>query len=157
MANDGESLDQWVVLCLENHEYALPVRNVVEVLRMVAVSPMPEAPPWIAGLLNLRGKGLIVMDLRRRLGLPPRGLDPGAHIVVLQTAAEPLGLVVDEVVEIIALPRQALKPAERFAGASPLLAAVAHAGERLILILDLERLGDGRAGVDSAGAGHVGT
>jgi purine-binding chemotaxis protein CheW len=60
MTVEGDSLNQWLVLSLERREYALPVKHVVEVLRMVAVTPMPEAPAWIAGVLNLRGKGIVV-------------------------------------------------------------------------------------------------
>ena len=140
MTPEGNSLNQWIVLSLDRREYALPVQNVVEVLRMVAVSPMPEAPPWIAGVLNLRGKGIAVMDLRQRLGLPVRAPDLNTQIVIVETKREPLGLIADEVVEIITLPSDALKPADKLSGASPMLAALAHAGERLILVLDLDRL-----------------
>src|SRR5260370_871800 len=101
---------------------------------MVAVTPMPEAPAWAARVLNLRGKGIVVMDLRSRLGLPTRAPDLNTQIVIVDSKGELLGLIVDEVVDIIALPSAALKPAERLAGASPMFAALAHAGERMILV-----------------------
>jgi purine-binding chemotaxis protein CheW len=140
MAVEGDSLNQWLVLSLERREYALPVKHVVEVLRMVAVTPMPEAPAWIAGVLNLRGKGIVVMDLRTRLALPARTPDLNNQIVIVDSKGELLGLIVDEVVEIITLPGSALKPADKLSGASAMFAALAHAGERLILVLDLDRL-----------------
>jgi purine-binding chemotaxis protein CheW len=140
MVDEGNTLDQWVVLCLDNREYALPVRKVIEVLRMVAVTPLPEGPAWMAGILNLRGKGIVVMDLRKRLGLPARAPDLNTHILILETKGEPLGLIADQVVDIIALPPGALKPADKLPGASPMFASLAHAGERLILVFDLERL-----------------
>src|SRR5205809_736795 len=140
MAEDGNTLGQWVILGLENRTYALPVASVVEVLRMVAVTPLPEAPAWIAGVLNLRGQGVVVMDLRQRLGLPARGPNLDAHIVVIEANGEPLGLIADEVLEVLALPSDALKPADRLPGASQLFAALAQSGERLIPVFDLERL-----------------
>jgi purine-binding chemotaxis protein CheW len=156
MESDGNPLDQWVILRIQNSEYALPVGRVIEVLRMVALAPVPEAPRWIAGVLNLRGKGVLVMDLRQRLGrLAPA---PGFNtpIVVLQTSAEPLGLIADEVLEIMALRREALKPVEQLPGTTGMLAAIDHAGERLILILDVDRLANFAAPSDSLEMSYFG-
>ena len=137
------TLDQWVVLSLDSSEYALPVHNVIEVLRMAALRPLPEAPPFIAGLLNLRGQGIVVVDLRKRLDLPPKEPDLTSQIVIVKTKKEPLGLIADEVREIITLPRSALEPAGNLSGTSPMVTALAHFGERLILALDLDRLRSG--------------
>jgi purine-binding chemotaxis protein CheW len=156
MNSDGNPLDQWVVLRIQNTEYALPVRSVVEVLRMVALAAMPEAPPWIAGLLNLRGKGILVMNLRQRLGLPALAPDLNTPIVVLEACGEPFGLIADEVVEIVALSRDAFKPVEQLPGSSGLLTAIAHAGERLILILDVDRLGSVAAAPQPPEASYFG-
>lgn len=156
MAQEGNSLGQWIILRLQDRAYALPVESVVEVLRMVAVTPLPEAPAWIAGVLNLRGQGVVVMDLRRRLGLPIHGPDLNSHIVVVEANGEPLGLIADEVVEVLALPRDALKPADRLPGASQLFAALAQSGERLIPVFDLERLADSATAAPSLRAAHAG-
>ena len=145
-AGDSEvdnSLDQWVVLSLDSHEYALPVQSVIEVLRMVALRPLPEAPPFLAGLLNLRGQGIVVLDLLKRLGLLAKEPDLNSQILILQTKNGPLGLIADEVREIITLPRSALEPAGNLSGTSPMVKALAHFGERLILVLDLDRLRSG--------------
>jgi purine-binding chemotaxis protein CheW len=137
---ENMSLDQWVVLRLDTQEYALAVNHVVEVLRMVAIQPLPEAPPGIAGVLNLRGKGTVVMDLRKRLGLPPREPDLHSQIVIIDVKDNCLGLIADEVTDILTLPRSALKPAEKLSGVSSFFAGLAYAGERLILVLDPDRL-----------------
>jgi purine-binding chemotaxis protein CheW len=157
MAVEGPSPGQWLVLCLDDREYALAVANVVEVLRMVAVTPLAEAPAWIAGVINLRGKGIVVADLRARLGLPLRAPDLDMHIVVVEAGGEPFGLIADDVVEILALPRAALSPADRLPGTPPLFAALAHAGERLIPVFDLERLVRGATFSQPAGAAHAGS
>jgi purine-binding chemotaxis protein CheW len=157
MSPDGHLLKQWVVLRLDSAEYALPVASVIEVLRMVALRPLPEAPAWVAGLLNLRGTAIVVLDLRQRLGLPPRPPDLNTPIVVLQTAGEPLGLIADEVVEIVALPPEGLKPADHLPGSGDLFAALAHAGERVLLVLRLDRLGRFADVPASLGVTHVAT
>ena len=136
-------LDQWVVLSLDSSEYALPVQSVIEVLRMVALRPLPEAPPFLAGLLNLRGQGIVVLDLRKRLGLSDKEADLDSQIVIVETKNGPLGLIADEVREIIPLPQSALESAGNLAGTSPMVTALAHFGERLILVLDLDRLVSG--------------
>jgi purine-binding chemotaxis protein CheW len=140
MTAEGNPTHPWLILRLENREYAVSVLQVIEVVRMVALAPLPEAPAWVAGALNLRGKGVVVLDLRARLGLPPRPPDLDTLIVIVATSREPLALLADEVVEILELPDEALKPSDRLAGASPLFTALAEAGERLILVLDLDRL-----------------
>ena len=137
------SLDQWVILSLDAHEYALPVHNVIEVVRMAAVRPLPEAPPFVAGLLNLRGRGIVVLDLRKRLGWPAKEPELDSQIVIIQSSNGPLGLIGDEVIDIITLPRSALEPAGNLSGTSSIVPAVAHCGERLILVLDLDRLVSG--------------
>jgi len=140
------SLDQWVILSLDSHEYALPVQSVIEVLRMATLRPLPEAPPFIAGLLNLRGQGIVVLDLRKRLGLSDKEADLDSQIVIVETNNGPLGLIADEVREIIPLPQSALESAGNLAGTSPMVTALAHFGERLILVLDLDRLRSGDSG-----------
>jgi purine-binding chemotaxis protein CheW len=143
MPTEDKALDQWVVLRLDGHEYALPVERVMEVLRMAAIRPLPEAPPWIAGVLNVRGQGIVVMHLRQRLGLPAREPDLHSQIVIVDSRNEKLGVIVDRVIDTITLPRSALMPAEKLTGALPLFAFLVHAGERSILVLDLDRLAPG--------------
>jgi purine-binding chemotaxis protein CheW len=131
-----------LVFRLEGREHALPVEDVVEVLRMVAAAPLPEAPPWVDGVINLRGRAIPLVDLRSRLGAPRREPDVSTPIIVVQArdAAEvATGLVVDEVVEVLELGSEAMaSPAP--VTASSAVAGVAREGDRLILVLDRERL-----------------
>src|SRR5205809_5151739 len=73
---------QLVVFRIEKSEYALPVGNVGEILRMVAIAPVPEAPSWLPGVINLRGKVIPVIDLRVRLGLASKPVGINTPIVV---------------------------------------------------------------------------
>jgi purine-binding chemotaxis protein CheW len=129
-----------VVFRIDKSEYALPVENVAEILRMVAIAPVPEAPHWLAGVINLRGKVIPVIDLRTRLGLP--GLEVGLNtpIIVAETEGQLVGLVADSVTELLSVPLDSVEPPDARVGNANAVEAVARAGERLLLIFDLERV-----------------
>lgn len=136
-----------VVLRLDGREYALPVADVEEVLPMVAMVPVPGAPPWLAGVINLRGRTVPVVDLRTRLGLPPT--EPGLRtpILVASAGGRPVGLIADEVVEALGLTGESIEPPDELAGAAHPFSALARAADRVIPVFDVERL--------TAGAGDL--
>ena len=140
MPEQPTAMAQWLVFRLQAHDYALPIGDVAEVLRMVALIPVPEAPAWLAGIINLRGQVLPVVDLRLRLGLPPEAPGLSTPIIVTHAAGRPVGLIADSVSEVVTLPADAVEPPDAFAGPGRAIAGLAHAGSRLILVLDLARL-----------------
>jgi purine-binding chemotaxis protein CheW len=131
---------QLVVFRIEKSEYALPVGNVGEILRMVAIAPVPEAPEWLAGVINLRGKVIPVIDLRTRLGLPAQPVGLNTPIIVAEHEGQMVGLVADSVAELLTVPLDAVEPPDARVGTANAVEAVARSGERLILILGLERV-----------------
>lgn len=139
---------QWLTFRLEGGEYALDIRDVIEVLSMVALAPMPQTQPWLAGMLNLRGHVMPVIDLRRRLGLAPRPYGLDTPIIVVRQAGRPIGLIVDEATEVLTLPDQALTRPDALAGREHAISAVARLNDRLIMLLDLDRICATTAGVD---------
>ncbi len=136
MAKYTQGLSPWIILRVDRLEYALHIDVIVEVIRMVAVRPLPDAYPWIAGIMNIRGRGVPVMDLRKRLGMPAMPYMPNMIIVVIEVEGHPLGLIVDQAVEFLSIPPETIRPPDRVSGDASILSGVAHAGERLILILD---------------------
>jgi purine-binding chemotaxis protein CheW len=131
-----------ILLRLEGHEYALPLGSVVEVVRMAALAPVPDAPAHVLGLLDLRGRVVPVLDLRRRLGLPPAEPGLSTPICVVE-AGGGFGLVADAVTDV----RPLEGPVEPLAGApggGP-VAGVAHVDGRLVSVLDPARLAVGWA------------
>jgi purine-binding chemotaxis protein CheW len=131
---------QLVVLRLGDREYGLATGAVVQVLRMVAIRPVPESPAWIAGVINLRGRTTPMVDLRARLGLPARTPGPADHIVVVRSRDATLGLIVDAVLEVVEVGEDAVEPPGEAAGPTGVIAAVARSGDRLILVLDVDRV-----------------
>jgi purine-binding chemotaxis protein CheW len=109
---------------LEGREYAVPAGEVIEVVRMVAVVPVPEAPPWVCGVLNYRGRVIPVVDARVRLGLARRDPDLCTPIIVMQAGEQAAGVLVDEALDVLALPGGVDYP-DRVRGGSPAVSAVA--------------------------------
>jgi chemotaxis signal transduction protein len=138
---DGrETTAEVVVFQVEGRSYALPLEQVVEVLRMVAVTPLPEAPPWVAGVVNLRGTLIPMIDLRPRLGMARTEVDPSHVFVVAQARGRTVGVLADEVQDVVQL-----------AGGPDASAAA-------VVIVNLERLLDGAelGDWDDRIGGHVG-
>jgi len=140
MSDPSDSLRQFVVFRLHAREYAIPIGQAIEVLRMVAMAPLPHAPAWLPGMINLRGRVIPIMDLRMRLGLRPQAPDLDTAIVVCDADGHILGLLADAVVEILTLPPESLAPPDLLSSATHAVAGVAHVDDRLIVILDLQTL-----------------
>jgi purine-binding chemotaxis protein CheW len=140
MVDKSGEQTQWLILWLHGREYGLPIRDVAEVLRMVAVTPMPEAPAWLCGVINLRGRIIPVIDLRRRLGLPPNPPGLNTPIIVVEVADRAFGLVADAAIEVLTLPLAALTSPDRVTGPGHAIVRLAHIDGRVILGLDLEKL-----------------
>ncbi|MFL5261044.1 MAG: chemotaxis protein CheW [Anaeromyxobacteraceae bacterium] len=118
--------DAIVELCafrVGNEEYVIDLRRIREILQPLPIVPVPRAPEFVDGVVNLRGEVIPVVDVRKRLGLSPR---PGARakVLVVDVAGRTLGLVVDGVTEVVRLPRSDIGPPP---------ALVAAAGPRLFL------------------------
>ncbi len=136
----GSGLTHCVVFRAEQREYALPLRQVLHVLRMVAITPVPEGPAWLLGVVNWHGRVIPVMDLRVRLGLPPLPVGLNTPLLLFQTEAGTAALVADEVVEVLTVPAEAIAAPDTRLGQAHALSSTLRWGERLILMLDPARL-----------------
>jgi purine-binding chemotaxis protein CheW len=123
-----------------DRQYALPVEDVIEVVRMVAVTPLPEAPASVAGVINMRGRIVPVIDLRTRLGMSPRDPELSTPIIVVGRSEAAAGLVADGATEVLALANTAVESPHPRSAPAPAVSGMAHEGDRLILLLDPERL-----------------
>ena len=86
---------------LAGQQLGIDVADVHDVIRLSAISRVPRAPAWVAGVMNLRGRIVAAIDLRARFGLPVRGANETAMCIVIEHRGEPYGLVVDEVGDVI--------------------------------------------------------
>lgn len=105
-AQDQGPLSRWVNFTVDDETYALNVLDVQEVLRDAEITPIPGAPDAIIGIINLRGNVVTVVDARTFFGLEEKAWDENSRIMVIEVASgEIVGLVVDSVAEVIALPQ----------------------------------------------------
>ena len=130
---------QLVIFKLDDQEYALDITNVVQVVRMVAITPMPEASEVVEGVINVRGKVIPVVDVRRRFGLPPKPYDLNTRLLITRWDGRMMALIVDVVSEVLAMPTSNIEPPSEIAPQMERLSAVGKLGDRLLLILDLGR------------------
>jgi purine-binding chemotaxis protein CheW len=122
---------RFVVCTLDGQEYAIPAENVIEVFRYAAVMPLPDAPPWVLGVIDVRGRVVPVVDGRRRLGLPEREQWLRAVIVLIEHETVS-GFVVDEARDMVAIGAADIEPTGDGGG----IYAVGRVGDRLLLIVD---------------------
>lgn len=124
----------------------IDVRDVQEILRPQAMTPVPLAPGVVEGLINLRGQIVTALDLRDRIGLPPRGAEERASRrpmnVVVRTGENATSLLVDGVGDVVEVEEQSLEaPPDNLPPATrELVKGIHKLDERLLLVLDLERV-----------------
>ncbi|HEY5512919.1 MAG TPA: chemotaxis protein CheW [Geomonas sp.] len=110
-----QELQDIQVACLRMGDglYAVDIMRIKEIIRLPKLSPLPRSLPFVEGVVNLRGSVIPVVDLRKRFGLPPAESLESARLLILSVAGQPLGLIVDEVTEMITVSVRDLKPPPR--------------------------------------------
>ncbi|MFO0951957.1 MAG: chemotaxis protein CheW [Isosphaeraceae bacterium] len=133
---------QFVGFRLDREEYAIPITTIQEIIVMKPVTRIPQVPEFIEGLINLRGSVLPVVNLRRLLGLPPREFDDETRTVIVNVGGRTLGYVVDEVTQVMRVSSDQIQPTPLSvaAVAKRHIAGLARLEDRLLIILDIERL-----------------
>lgn len=120
-----------------NERYAIPVTQVREALKLQPVTPLPQAPGFIEGVVNVRGRVFAVTDLRNRLGHPPRVNGADARILVVRLPKSLVGLIVDEVDDVTKIPADAMQSAPSIAPETErFLSGIAKLGDHLVFVLD---------------------
>jgi purine-binding chemotaxis protein CheW len=130
---------QLVVFELGEERYGLDIASVYEIIRHQPVTAVPQAPAFVEGVINLRGRIIPVVDLRRRFGMPLGPLTRSSRIVVCEVAGVRVGLVVDGVSEVLMVPVDAVEQTPEVAsgGIGASLRGIAKLGEHLVILLDL--------------------
>jgi purine-binding chemotaxis protein CheW len=156
-AQSQQALVQFVVFAINNEEYAVPIAAVAEVVPSVDVIPVPGAPTYILGLMNLRGKVIPVLDLQKKFNIGISQPTAHQHIIVAESAQHTLfGVVVDYVEQVLKISDDKIKPvpeavkdsisAEYIGGVIVITAEQDSqksgdmADERMLLILDLQKI-----------------
>src|SRR6201989_3489609 len=124
------------VFTLGSEEYALPIRQVHEIIRYTEPRSVAAESGWIRGVISLRGKIVPVYDLAARLGLQAAQRAAGGKIVIVETATDMAGVVVDDVEDVLTVDESQLDAVP--AAGSPSIEAIAKIDDRLVILLDTE-------------------
>ena len=137
-----ETLTQIVAMRLSDEDYGIPILQIQEILRLTEVTHIPNMPDFIEGVLNLRGKIIPVLDLRKRFHLKITENTDKTRIVIVEAENQTMGLVVDSVSEVINLKREQLDsvPHSITSIETEYLMGVAKIDNRLVVLLDLGKL-----------------
>jgi purine-binding chemotaxis protein CheW len=131
--------DFLVIFTLDDQRYALPLHAAERVVRMVAITPLPNAPGIILGVVNFQGRVIPVINVRRRFRLPEREIMLTDQLIVAHTARRAVALVADAVLDVIASSEQNLIATENILPKLEYVEGVVKLTDGLIFIHDLEK------------------
>lgn len=136
----SDDLLQLVSFVIENEEFGVDILNVQEIIRPIEITRVPNAPVFVEGVINLRGRIIPVVDLRARFGLAKRERDKDTRIVVVELEDKVIGFMMDAVREVIRIDRSVLEPPPDLALGidAHYITNVAKLEDRLLILLDLE-------------------
>jgi purine-binding chemotaxis protein CheW len=133
---------QWVTFKLGDETYAINVMQVQEVLRVTEIAPVPGAPDYVLGIINLRGNVVTVMDARKRISLPPKEMDDDSRIVIIEAGNQVVGLLVDCVAEVIEVQDADIEPSPSVGNddSSKYIHGVVNTDDNLTILMDLDKM-----------------
>ncbi|MGO8988110.1 MAG: chemotaxis protein CheW [bacterium] len=140
---EKKGVRQILVFSVANEEMGLDISCVREVLRPQAICPLPKTPPFVEGVINLRGHLVALIDLRKRLNARQIEDENKKRIIVCKVNKSIVGLTVNSLKEIIALSEEEIRPTPEVVSMqmeTEVLSGVAMVGKRMIPILDLDRI-----------------
>ena len=134
--------EQLVVFDLASEAYGVDIGAVREIIRIMDITRVPKTPEFVEGIINLRGKVIPVVDLRRRFSLPVSEENKENRIVVVDIGGQDIGVVVDAVTEVLRISSELVEPPSSVitTADSAFLLGIAKLESRLIILLDLERV-----------------
>jgi len=137
-----EELLQLVSFKIGSEEFGIDILMVQEINRMLNITKVPNAPSFVDGVVNLRGRIIPVMDLRSRLKMTRKEHDKNTRIIVVELNSQTIGFVVDEVSEVLRIPKSITEPPpSMLAGIeSDFITAVGKLEDRILILLDLEKV-----------------
>lgn len=137
-----EIIFELVGFMLGDEEFGINISNVSEINRMIDITPVPRAPFFVIGVMNLRGNVVPVVNLRRRLNIEDKEADNKTRIIVVEVLGTVVGFVVDSVSEVLRIPASIVEPASDLVAGiqAEYIKGVAKLKTRLMVLLDLEKI-----------------
>lgn len=133
---------QYLSFSLGDEEYAVDILRVREIRGICPITPLPQSPAMVKGVMNLRGAVVPVMDLRVALGLPPAEYGKFSVIIVMALSERTIGFVVDSMSDVLSLEPSDIEGAPDVGGRVDVsqIGGIARTGERFVILLDIDRI-----------------
>jgi len=133
---------QIVVFELGSEHFGVEIASVESIIKMQPITQLPHVSSFVEGVTNLRGKVLPVIDLRKRFGLAPRETDKNSRIIVVSLDQTEVGMIVDEVSEVLTVPAGVVEPVPAITSTvdSSFITGIAKLNQRLVILLDLHSI-----------------
>jgi len=146
---DQGNHDKFLTFCLGQEEYGLPILVVREIIGLIEVTPLPQTPSYVKGVINLRGKIIPVIELRAKFGLPTVAYTKETCILVVEVVGDgdassfQLGIIVDAVREVVDISRDSIEPPPRFGSSIPISAiqGMGKIKDKVVILLDINSVG----------------
>ena len=133
---------QWVTFQLDRETYGINVMQVQEVLRYTEIAPVPGAPDYVLGIINLRGNVVTVIDTRSRFGLQPAEVSDNSRVVIIEAEKQVIGILVDSVAEVVYLRASEIDvaPSVGTEESAKFIQGVSNRDGELLILVDLNKL-----------------
>jgi purine-binding chemotaxis protein CheW len=133
---------QFLTFTLQNEEYGIEILKVQEIKGFSKITPIPNAPSFVRGVMNLRGTVVPIIDLRARFSMTEKDYDQFTCIIVVNVGTRVVGLVVDTVSDVLNIPNDSIADPPELAsvGDSSCITGMGKLGERIVMLLDTGRL-----------------
>lgn len=140
----GPGVRQFVGFRLQGEEYAIAITKIREIILMKPITRLPQVAESIEGLINLRGHVIPLVNLRKHFGLPARPFDDETRTIVVSLGEKTVGCIVDEVTQVVRVSGEQIQPVpiSMAAAAEHYVDGLARLEDRLLIILDTDRLFD---------------
>jgi len=140
--SDNDEVLQWVTFKLKNEVYGINVMQVQEILRYSEIAPVPGAPLYVLGIINLRGSVVTVIDTRSRFGLEPCDITDNTRVIVIELESQVIGILVDSASEVVYLKTSEIDEAPNVGNeeSAKFIQGVSNREGELLILVDLDKL-----------------
>lgn len=142
--SDVNEILQWVTFQLGDELYGVNVLQVQEVLKYTEITPVPGAPHYVLGIINLRGNVVTVIDTRARFGLANKELDDATRIIFVEVKGHIIGMLVDSVAEVVSMQGTDIETSPSIGNddneSAKYIQGVYSTNEEILILVDVEKL-----------------
>ncbi|MDR4498676.1 MAG: chemotaxis protein CheW [Candidatus Scalindua sp.] len=133
---------KFLTFVLSNEEYGIEILKVREIIGIIGITPVPQTPNYLKGVINLRGKVIPIIDLRLKFSLPEEEYTQETCIIVVEVHNAQIGVVVDKVFEVIDIKRQDLEETPQFGQEmdTNFIMGLGKVKEKIIILLDIDKV-----------------